>query len=132
MHQRSWLAVKPIRKGSPPPATPPMLGRSASARKKQINRKKDKIHKMKNHKLIFTIFSIFFSKMTLASVGIADGPAIEYGFGPLGMIFLIIIFIIILLLEFFFIVGFNEKKGAIEKLIKVYAITLPLLFLKYS
>jgi len=36
MHQRSWLAVKPTHKGSPPPATPPMRGRSLSSRKNQI------------------------------------------------------------------------------------------------
>ena len=41
MHQRSWLAVKPIRKSSPPPATPPMLGRSA------LLEEKEKIKRMK-------------------------------------------------------------------------------------
>ena len=39
MHQRSWLAVKPIRKSSPPPATPPMLGSWLQAKQN----KKDKI-----------------------------------------------------------------------------------------
>ena len=44
MHQRSWLAVKPIRKSSPPPATPPMLGRWVSPEKtKKQSNKKDKI-----------------------------------------------------------------------------------------
>ena len=41
MHQRSWLAVKPILKSNPPPATPPMLGRwvSPEKTKKQKNKK---------------------------------------------------------------------------------------------
>jgi len=38
MHQRSWLAVKPIHKSSPPPATPPMRGRWAPPEKEKANR----------------------------------------------------------------------------------------------
>ena len=62
MHQRSWLAVKPIRKSSPPPATPPMLGRWAPAKNKNNEKtkniildqqiKKQKINEFKSLSLI--------------------------------------------------------------------------------
>jgi len=39
MHQRSWLAVKPIRKSSPPPATPPMRGRYGQLKKRKNARR---------------------------------------------------------------------------------------------
>ena len=40
MHQRSWLAVKPTRKSNPPPATPPMLGRSSQPKKRKPSKEK--------------------------------------------------------------------------------------------
>ncbi|WP_139959926.1 receptor L domain-containing protein [Flavicella sediminum] len=86
---------------------------------------------MKIQQLIFIFICFLFSKTTFASIGIADGPAIEYGLGPYGYIFIIIIASIMLFIELLTIIvlAVMKKKNVIFKILKINLIIIPIVIL---